>query len=141
MNQSLVRWLCCGSVLFLFSGCKPAETTNENPAQTTTDTESVPKPPQHEHFSPLSPTELTAEIGKYAGKVVLVDYWATYCVPCIKNFPHNKEWLDKYGDEKLVVITMFMDGEEESKEGLEFLKKQTGTRLDFRSSLGGEEEV
>ncbi len=38
------------------------------------------------------------------GKVVLIDFFATWCRPCIMAFPHIKEWSDKYADQGLVVL-------------------------------------
>ncbi|HMP81135.1 MAG TPA: redoxin family protein [Verrucomicrobiota bacterium] len=38
------------------------------------------------------------------GKVVVVDFYATWCGPCMKAIPHNNEMLKKYKSEGLVVI-------------------------------------
>ena len=47
-------------------------------------------------------TPLTA--GDLQGKVVLLDFWAVWCGPCIVTFPHLREWQEKYGDKGLVII-------------------------------------
>lgn len=40
------------------------------------------------------------------GKVYLVEYWATWCGPCIGNIPHLNALQKKYGKDGLVVIGM-----------------------------------
>jgi len=39
-----------------------------------------------------------------AGKVVVLDFWATWCGPCISSIPKNNALAERYADEGLVVI-------------------------------------
>ena len=51
------------------------------------------------------------DLSIYRGKVVVVDFWASWCVPCRRSFPWMNEMQTKYADEGLVVIGVNMDSE------------------------------
>jgi thiol-disulfide isomerase/thioredoxin len=91
----------------------------------------------------VSPKEFKAAIEKHRGQVVLVDYWATWCVPCLKGFPHTVALHREYAGKGLVVISMSMDdADEDTKaQALKFLKAQKATFPNLMSQLGGEEEA
>jgi thiol-disulfide isomerase/thioredoxin len=54
------------------------------------------------------------------GKVVIVDFWASWCKPCAESFPMLDELQKKYGD-KLVIIGVNVDEKAANME--KFLKK------------------
>lgn len=63
------------------------------------------------------------------GKVVIVDFWATYCGPCKKSFPKYQELLDQFGGD-LVVIAVSVDEPDAASE--EKLKEfATETQVKF----------
>lgn len=48
-----------------------------------------------------------------AGKVIVIDFWATWCPPCRASVPEIKELTQKYPAEKLVIISVSSDNDQE----------------------------
>ena len=71
-------------------------------------------------------------IAKHHGKVVLVDFWATWCGPCVKEFPHLVELSNKHRDAGLAVISVSMNEPKDRPSVLAFLKRQ---KADFENLL------
>jgi thiol-disulfide isomerase/thioredoxin len=56
-------------------------------------------------------TANTLNLGDYHGKVVVLDFWASWCVPCRRSFPWMNEMQHKYDDDGLVVIAVNLDNQ------------------------------
>ena len=57
------------------------------------------------------------DISTHEGKVVLLDFWASWCVPCRRSFPWMKEMHRKYADDGLVIIAVNMDSDADDAMG------------------------
>ncbi len=78
-------------------------------------------------------------LAKHKGKVVLVDYWATWCAPCRKKFPHTVALAKQHQADGLTLITVSMDDEDDHAKVLQFLTDQQANFSNLRSQGGTED--
>ncbi len=57
----------------------------------------------------------THRLGELAGKVVLLDFWATWCKPCRIDLPHVDTLADEFGEQGLVVLGVNAEPERRSR--------------------------
>ncbi len=53
------------------------------------------------------------DLSLYKGKVVYLDFWASWCVPCRKSFPWMNKQLQNYNADDLVIIAVNLDKKRE----------------------------
>lgn len=57
----------------------------------------------------INPNEKKINYQNFKGKWLLIDFWSTGCVPCIKEFPKLKEFSENFNKDNLHVITVSVD--------------------------------
>jgi thiol-disulfide isomerase/thioredoxin len=66
------------------------------------------------------------------GKVVLIDFWATWCAPCREALPHIKDIAKKFQGQPLVILSVSLDTDEEkwkqfvNNNGMDWLQARDG---------------
>jgi thiol-disulfide isomerase/thioredoxin len=76
-------------------------------------------------------------IAQHQGKVVLVDFWATWCTHCVEQFPHTVKLHERHGDEGLAVVSVSFDDEADKQQALKMLRKFGATFDNLLSQYGG----
>lgn len=51
------------------------------------------------------------DLSPYAGKIVYLDFWASWCAPCRRSFPWMNDMLARYADAGLAVVSVNVDAE------------------------------
>jgi peroxiredoxin len=77
-------------------------------------------------------------LSDFAGKVVLLDFWATWCVPCAAELPQLEALYEKQKDAGLVVVGIDMDGPESVAQVVPFARRYN---LTFPTLLDEETRV
>ncbi|MFZ9881894.1 MAG: TlpA family protein disulfide reductase, partial [Phycisphaerales bacterium] len=83
----------------------------------------------------LAPLREKDVIEALRGKVVVVDFWATWCGPCRRAIPENIELVREYGDKGLVVIGVH--DPENGHEKMGEVAKQAGVNYPLAIDGGG----
>jgi thiol-disulfide isomerase/thioredoxin len=64
------------------------------------------------------------------GKVVLLDFWATWCEPCREALPHMREIAKKFQGQPLVIVSVSLD--EDEQKWKDYVQKNEMTWLNYR---------
>ena len=120
----LILWFAAGSLFF--TSCD-----NSRLSKTAPGTQGSPNPTEIS----LEATEpsllvvgdektLTSWLAKSHGNVVLIDFWATWCGPCVQQFPHTVELAKQHNEEGLRVFAVSMDEPDDEPALADFLKRK-----------------
>ncbi|MEY4004578.1 MAG: hypothetical protein RLZZ221_674 [Verrucomicrobiota bacterium] len=81
-------------------------------------------------FTTLDVAGKEVRLADFKGKILVLDFWATWCGPCIASFPHTQEVAAKYKDQGVVVLAA---GTSDTKEKfLQWIPANQGKYPDIR---------
>jgi len=81
--------------------------------------------------------EYRATLARLRGKVVLVDFWATWCPSCVVQFPHTVELHKKYAGRGLAVVSVSLDEPDAESQVRKFLRRNGASFDNLLSAYGG----
>lgn len=79
----------------------------------------------------VKPQDFAAEVAKHKGKVVLVDFWATWCIPCLEQLPHTIKLHKEFAARGVVVVAVSMDDLDNEANVLAKLKELGAANTNF----------
>ena len=85
-------------------------------------------------FTLMDVTGQQRNVSEWKGKVLVINFWATWCPPCLEEIPHFIKLQNKYGHQGLQFVGIALEGVDEV---LDFAKEQ-GINYPL---LVGEQEV
>jgi thiol-disulfide isomerase/thioredoxin len=103
--QMKPRVLVALALLAALAGCRPPSPPSEQPQQPPAEK----YPPVGFSVPSLQPGTETIALGDFKGKVVLLDFWATWCPPCRSEIPSLKKLHDELKDRGFSMVGMNVD--------------------------------
>ena len=91
------------AVLLLLAGCSQQPSLKRPPVKEVSKRQAAPD------FALKDINGTTVHLSDYRGKVVLLDFWATWCGPCKMEIPWFMEFERKYKDRGFAVLGVSMD--------------------------------
>ncbi|MCH2154160.1 MAG: TlpA family protein disulfide reductase, partial [Phycisphaerales bacterium] len=75
--------------------------------------------------------ELTDDPVNMDGKPLVIEFWATWCGPCIRGIPHLTKVQQKYGSDRMNIIGVTQKDKSQSKSDVERFVNRQGSRMNY----------
>ena len=105
----LAALLAMAAVFIIIMGCQDKVVLQITSAKVQAGGQEIAKGVAAPTFTLTDSAGKTATLADYKGKVVLLDFWATWCTGCKQEIPWFAEFQRKYGKQGLEVVGVSMD--------------------------------
>ncbi len=142
------RHTACGlanllALLALAAGCSQPSPVAGKPAAGESSTPQDRVEPTLVDLSLVDRAGFDAVLARFKGKVVLVDCWATWCLPCVQQLPHSVDLVKEHGDAGLEVVTLNFDDPDSAESAVAILKRSGAPQshlTNLQTKFGGSTE-
>lgn len=87
---------------------------------------------------PVTGKEIHKLIQEKNSKVAIINFWASWCQPCVEEFPRFIKLYKRFGAEKISLVFVSFDAETELSRVQEFLKSQ---EVEFQTYLKKQKDL
>ena len=114
IKHAIMAMLALGAIAVIVTLFSALITSNPGPLDsfargTMSEFRTVSDPPQQPGAALLTGEGEEITLADKRGKVLLVNFWATWCAPCVVEMPYLDEVQARYGSEDFEVVAISMD--------------------------------
>ena len=116
IQVKILSFIICLSFLPLLASCRPAAApvAVSNRPVSINDVRQPDAPTKPVPEMTWTGTDGSEQrIADHKDKVLILDFWATYCEPCKREIPHLNSLLAKYGADKLTIVGLNVGGDDD----------------------------